>query len=37
MVRLLLFNVINFIMKNGRMIMWADLGLIVLVLLLLLH
>lgn len=37
MARLLLFNVVNFIMKNGHMIMWADLGLIALVLLLLLH
>lgn len=37
MVRLLLFNVVNFIMKNGHMIMWVDIGLIALVMLLLLH
>ena len=37
MVRLLLFNVVNFIVENGHMIMWVDIGLIALVLLLLLH
>lgn len=37
MTKMWLFNVVNFIMKNMHMIMWADLGLIALILLLLLH